>query len=90
MRKRVSRDMFMCVRIIEEYQERVSCHGGNFSRLLGDIGYNGPLVIESFDPGFEELNRQCAIWRKLAESRRRIGRKGTQNLKAIAQEIEGK
>ncbi len=39
-----------------------------FFQALKDIGYNGPLVIESFDPGFEELNRQCAIWRKLAES----------------------
>jgi len=61
-----------------------------FFQALKDIGYNGPLVIESFDPGFEELNRQCAIWRKLAESGEELAIKGLKNLKAIAQEIEGK
>jgi len=61
-----------------------------FFQALKDIGYNGPLVIESFDPGFEELNRQCAIWRKLAESGEELAVKGLKNLKAIAQEIEGK
>jgi D-psicose/D-tagatose/L-ribulose 3-epimerase len=39
-----------------------------FFLALKEINYTGPLVIESFDPSFEELNRQCAIWRKLAES----------------------
>ncbi|MDK2897676.1 MAG: D-psicose/D-tagatose/L-ribulose 3-epimerase, partial [Candidatus Atribacteria bacterium] len=52
------------------------------------IGYSGPLVIESFDPSFEELNRQCAIWRKLASSGEELAIKGLQNLKAIAQEVE--
>lgn len=59
-----------------------------FFTALKDIGYSGPLVIESFDPSFEELNRQCAIWRKLAESGEELAIKGLQNLKAIAQEVE--
>ena len=59
-----------------------------FFQALKDIGYNGPLVIESFDPSFEELNRQCAIWRKLAETGEELAVKGLQNLKTIAQEIE--
>jgi len=61
-----------------------------FFQALKDIGYNGPLVIESFDPSFEELNRQCAIWRKLAETGEELAIKGLQNLKTITQEIKRK
>ncbi len=58
-----------------------------FFTALKDIGYSGPLVIESFDPSFEELNRLCAIWRKFAESGEALAVEGLKNLKAIAQEI---
>jgi D-psicose/D-tagatose/L-ribulose 3-epimerase len=58
-----------------------------FFTALKDIGYNGPLVIESFDPSFEELNRLCAIWRKFADSGEALAIEGLKNLKAIAQEI---
>jgi len=58
-----------------------------FFAALKDIGYNGPLVIESFDPSFEELNRLCAIWRKFADSGEALAIEGLKNLKAIAQEI---
>jgi len=60
-----------------------------FFQALKDIGYSGPLVIESFDPSFEELNRQCAIWRKLASSGEELAIKGLQNLKMIAKETFG-
>lgn len=59
-----------------------------FFQALKDIGYQGPLVIESFDPSFKELNRQCAIWRKFADTGEELAVKGLQNLKAIAQEVE--
>jgi len=58
-----------------------------FFTALKDIGYYGPLVIESFDPSFEELNRQCAIWRKLAESGESLAIQGLKHLKAVAKEI---
>lgn len=58
-----------------------------FFIALKDIGYSGPLVIESFDPSFEELNRMCAIWRKFAESGEALAVEGLKNLKAIANEI---
>ena len=58
-----------------------------FFTALKDIGYHGPLVIESFDPSFEELNRQCAIWRKLAESGESLAIQGLKHLKAVAKEI---
>lgn len=59
-----------------------------FFTALKDIGYTGPLVIESFDPSFEELNSLCAIWRKFADSGEALAVEGLKNLKAIAKEIE--
>jgi D-psicose/D-tagatose/L-ribulose 3-epimerase len=59
-----------------------------FFTALTRIGYSGPLVIESFDPGFEELNRLCAIWRKFAESGEALAIEGLRNLKAIAAQVE--
>lgn len=59
-----------------------------FFTALKDIGYAGPLVIESFDPSFEELNSLCAIWRKLADSGEALAVEGLKNLKAIAKEIK--
>jgi D-psicose/D-tagatose/L-ribulose 3-epimerase len=59
-----------------------------FFTALKDIGYAGPLVIESFDPGFEELNSLCAIWRKFADSGEALAVEGLKNLKAIAKEIK--
>ncbi|MFC1921286.1 sugar phosphate isomerase/epimerase family protein [Chloroflexota bacterium] len=54
-----------------------------FFTALNQVGYSGPLTIESFDPNFEELNRLCAIWRKFADSGEELAIKGLQNLKKI-------
>lgn len=59
-----------------------------FFTALKDIGYTGSLVIESFDPGFEELNGQCAIWRKFADSGEELAVRGLKNLKEIASGVE--
>jgi D-psicose/D-tagatose/L-ribulose 3-epimerase len=59
-----------------------------FFTALKHLGYPGPLVIESFDPGFEELNRLCAIWRKFAETGEILAIEGLKNLKAVACEVE--
>lgn len=45
------------------------------------------MVIESFDPKFEELAGNCAIWRKLAESGEALAVEGLANLKAIAESM---
>ena len=58
-----------------------------FFTALKTIGYTGPLVIESFDPGFVELNRLCAIWRRFAESGEALAVQGKKNLEAIAATI---
>ena len=58
-----------------------------FFKALKQISYTGSLSIESFDPGFEETNRKCAIWRKFADSGEDLARKGLFNLKSIASKI---
>jgi len=58
-----------------------------FFAALKEVGYGGPLTIESFDPSFEELNGMCAIWRKFAESGEALAVEGLKNLKAVAADI---
>lgn len=58
-----------------------------FFTTLDEIGYEGPCVIESFDPSFEELNANCAIWRKFADTGEELAIQGLANLKRIAAEL---
>jgi len=55
-----------------------------FFLAVRKIGYEGYLTIESFDPSFEELSANCAIWRKFADSGEQLAVEGLRNLKAIA------
>lgn len=59
-----------------------------FFTALKKVGYTGSCVIESFDPSFEELNANCAIWRKFADTGEDLAIQGLANLKKIAAEIE--
>jgi D-psicose/D-tagatose/L-ribulose 3-epimerase len=56
-----------------------------FFAALKEVGYSGPLVIESFDPNFDELSKNCAIWRRFTETGEELAVRGLANLKAIAQ-----
>lgn len=58
-----------------------------FFKAVAEVGYDGPLTIESFDPSFEELAGNCAIWRNFAPTGEALARDGLANLKAIAAEI---
>ncbi len=58
-----------------------------FFTALKKIDYQGPCVIESFDPSFEELNANCAIWRKFADTGEELAIQGLANLKKIAAQI---
>lgn len=58
-----------------------------FFRAVAQVGYDGPLVIESFDPSFEELAGNCAIWRKFADTGEELAVEGLKNLKKIAAAI---
>ncbi len=59
-----------------------------FFKALRKIGYKGVLTIESFNPDFEEINRQCAIWRKFAKTGEELLMKGLKNLKAIEKSLK--
>ena len=58
-----------------------------FFAALKKIGFDGPLVIESFDPRFEELNRLCAIWRKFSVTGEALAVEGLNNLKEIEKSL---
>jgi len=59
-----------------------------FFTALENVGYEGLCVIESFDPSFEELNANCAIWRKFADTGEELAVKGLANLKRIIASIQ--
>jgi len=58
-----------------------------FFTELKNIGFEGPLVIESFDPSFNELNSLCAIWRNFAETGEELAVGGLKNLKQIEKSL---
>ena len=59
-----------------------------FFTALKKIDYQGTMSIESFDPGFEELNRLCAIWRQFADTGEELAVKGLKNLKEIETSLD--
>ncbi len=58
-----------------------------FFEAVSEVGYEGPLTIESFDPSFEELAGNCAIWRNFADTGEELAVQGLANLKKIAETI---
>ena len=60
-----------------------------FNALM-DIDYDGHCVIESFDPDFEELAGNCAIWRRFAKTGEELAVRGLANLRRIADEVDAR
>nr|MDQ2997623.1 sugar phosphate isomerase/epimerase [Chloroflexota bacterium] len=50
---------------------------------LREIGYNGPVVIESFTSKVKSIARAAAIWRPLANSQDDLARDGLAFLKEL-------
>ncbi len=50
---------------------------------LREIGYAGPVVIESFTPGIVEIAKAAAIWRPLAPSQDELARQGARFLREL-------
>jgi D-psicose/D-tagatose/L-ribulose 3-epimerase len=50
---------------------------------LRDIGYDGPLVIESFTNKVKSIARAAAIWRALADSQDALAQDGLVFLKKL-------
>lgn len=61
-----------------------------FFNALEEIDYTGYCVIESFDPNFEELAGNCAIWRRFAPTGEELAVKGLKNLERIADEVDSR
>lgn len=47
-----------------------------FFTALRDVGYDGCVTIESFDPDMPAIAKLCCIWRKLAESPEQLATEG--------------
>jgi D-psicose/D-tagatose/L-ribulose 3-epimerase len=52
---------------------------------LADIGYDGPVVIESFTAKVKSIARAAAIWRALAPTQDDLARDGVRFLKGLLQ-----
>jgi D-psicose/D-tagatose/L-ribulose 3-epimerase len=60
---------------------------GEFFTALHDVGYDGCITIESFDPEIESVAKLCCIWRKLADSPEQLASEGLAFLKAKRDEV---
>jgi D-psicose/D-tagatose/L-ribulose 3-epimerase len=61
-----------------------------FFEALRDVGYDGCVTIESFDPDIESVAKLCCIWRKLADSPEQLASEGLKYLRSVrAQVLEG-
>jgi len=61
----------------------------DFFTALRDVGYDFCITIESFDPDMEKISRQCAIWRKLADSPEQLATEGLRFLKEVYRQTYG-
>ena len=58
-----------------------------FFDALKQVGYNGCITIESFDPDIESVSKLCCIWRKLADSPEQLATEGLAFLKDVYQQV---
>lgn len=59
----------------------------DFFRALRDVGYDGCVTIESFDPNMESIAKLCCIWRKLADSPEQLATEGLAFLRKVYREV---
>jgi len=60
-----------------------------FFRALKEVGYDGCVTIESFDPNMERIAKLCCIWRKLADSPEQLAGEGLAFLRRVYREVYG-
>ncbi|MGA2329611.1 MAG: sugar phosphate isomerase/epimerase family protein [Bryobacteraceae bacterium] len=58
-----------------------------FFTALKQVGYDGCITIESFDPDIESVAKLCCIWRKLADSAEQLATEGLAFLKSVYQQV---
>ena len=60
----------------------------DFFQALKQIGYDGCVTIESFDPNMESIAKLCCIWRKLADSPEQLATEGLRFLKETYAQVQ--
>lgn len=60
-----------------------------FFQALHEVGYDGCITIESFDPEMERIAKLVAVWRKLADSPEQLATEGLRFLKQAHREAYG-
>ena len=58
-------------------------------RTFQEIGYDGCVTVESFDPNMPKIAKLCCIWRKLADSPEQLATDGLRYLKRVRNEVFG-
>jgi D-psicose/D-tagatose/L-ribulose 3-epimerase len=58
-------------------------HWNEIACALQEVGYSGPVVIESFTPQVKEISRAVCIWREIAPSQDAIASQGLEFLKSL-------
>jgi D-psicose/D-tagatose/L-ribulose 3-epimerase len=56
-----------------------------FMQALKQVGFDGCITIESFDPDIKSVAKLCCIWRKLADSPEQLATEGLRFLKRAYQ-----
>lgn len=56
-------------------------------RALNEVGYDGCVTIESFDPNMERIAKLCCIWRKLADSPEQLAKDGLKYLRQVYRDV---
>ena len=75
-----------------ESQRGIPGHGlmpwVEFFTSLREVGYDGCITIESFDPEMPSIAKLCCIWRKLAESPELLATEGLQFLRGVKADVD--
>jgi D-psicose/D-tagatose/L-ribulose 3-epimerase len=60
---------------------------GEFFTALRDVGYDGCITIESFDPEMPSIAKLCCMWRKFADSPEQLATQGLEFLRGVHAEV---
>jgi len=58
-----------------------------FFKALDEVGYDGCVTVESFDPHMETIAKLCCIWRQFADSPEELASEGLRFVKEVYREV---
>ena len=71
------------------FPARARFPGATCCGTFKEIGYDGCITIESFDPNMPKIAKLCCIWRKLADSPEQLATDGLRFVKEVYAEVYG-